>query len=86
MEKYDAIIIGSGQAGNPLAVKLAVNGKKVALVERESIGGSCVNVGCSPTKTMEASGRIAHLVRRAAQYGVDLHGSFSVNMEKVRER
>ena len=86
MEKYDAVIIGSGQAGNPLAVKFAVNGKKVALVEREFIGGSCVNVGCSPTKTMEASSRVAHLVRRSAQYGVDIHGSFSVNMKKVRER
>ncbi len=85
-DSYDAIIIGSGQAGNPLAVKFAVTGKKVALVERESIGGSCVNVGCSPTKTLEASGRVAQLVRRAADYGIDIQGPFSVNMEKVRQR
>lgn len=83
---YDAIIIGSGQAGNPLAVKLAVSGSKVALVEREHIGGSCVNVGCSPTKTMEASGRVAHLVKRAADYGVHTTGPVTVDMKRVRER
>ncbi|MDT8364972.1 MAG: mercuric reductase, partial [bacterium] len=86
MNVYDAIIIGSGQAGNPLAVKFAVAGKKVALVEKEHIGGSCVNVGCSPTKTMEASGRVAHLVNRAADYGVTFKGPVSVKMETVRRR
>ncbi len=85
MENYDAIIIGSGQAGNPLAVKYAVSGFKVALVEREYIGGSCVNVGCSPTKTMEASGRVAYLAQRASDYGVQT-GPVSVDLEKVRER
>ena len=84
--KYDAIIIGSGQAGNPLAVKLSVSGWKVALVEKEHIGGSCVNVGCSPTKTMEASGRVAHLARRAADYGVHFDGDVRVDMEVVRQR
>jgi pyruvate/2-oxoglutarate dehydrogenase complex dihydrolipoamide dehydrogenase (E3) component len=86
MEHYDAIIIGSGQAGNPLAVKLAVTGQKVALVENQHIGGSCVNVGCSPTKTMEASGRVAYLARRAADYGVNFPGPVTVNMDTVRQR
>jgi len=86
MDTYDAVIIGSGQAGNPLAVKFAVLGKKVALVEKEYIGGSCVNVGCSPTKTMEASGRVAHLVNRAADYGVTFNGPVTVDMETVRRR
>ena len=86
MEKFDAIILGSGQAGNPLAVKLAISGQKVALVEKAHIGGSCVNVGCSPTKTMEASGRVAHLAARAADYGIHFPGPITVNMEKVRER
>lgn len=84
--KFDAVIIGSGQSGNPLAVKFAVSGKKVALVEKEHIGGSCVNVGCSPTKTMEASGRVAHLVRRAADYGIHFPGPVTVDMETVRRR
>ncbi len=84
-ERYDAVIIGSGQAGNPLAVKYAVSGFKVALVEREHIGGSCVNVGCTPTKTMEASGRVAYLARRASDYGVQT-GPVSVDLAKVRER
>jgi len=86
METYDAVIIGSGQSGNPLAVKFAVSGKKVALVEKEHIGGSCVNVGCSPTKTMEASGRVAHVVSRAADYGVNFRGPVTVDMEPVRRR
>ena len=86
MDKFDAVIIGSGQAGNPLAVKFAVSGKSVALVEKQHIGGSCVNVGCSPTKTMEASGRIAHLTRRAADYGIRFPGPVTVDMTKVRER
>jgi len=86
LEHYDAIIIGSGQAGNPLAVKYALAGHKVALVEREHIGGSCVNAGCSPSKTMEASARIAHLVQRAADFGILLPGPFTVDMERVRQR
>ncbi len=86
MDNYDAVIIGSGQAGNPLAVKFAVSGKKVALVEKEHIGGSCVNVGCSPTKTMEASSRVAHLVNRAADYGITFQGPVTVDMDIVRRR
>jgi len=86
LDTYDAIIIGSGQAGNPLAVKFAVSGKKIALVEKEHIGGSCVNVGCSPTKTMEASGRVAHILSRAVDYGVVFQGPFTVDMGVVRRR
>jgi pyruvate/2-oxoglutarate dehydrogenase complex dihydrolipoamide dehydrogenase (E3) component len=86
LDTYDAIIIGSGQAGNPLAVKFAVSGKKVALVEKEHIGGSCVNVGCSPTKTMEASGRVAHVLSRSVDYGVVFQGPFTVDMDAVRRR
>jgi pyruvate/2-oxoglutarate dehydrogenase complex dihydrolipoamide dehydrogenase (E3) component len=86
MKKFDSVIIGSGQAGNPLAVKFAVTGHSVALVEREYIGGSCVNVGCSPTKTMEASGRIAYLVSRAGQYGVLTPDPVAVDMVRVRQR
>jgi pyruvate/2-oxoglutarate dehydrogenase complex dihydrolipoamide dehydrogenase (E3) component len=86
MKKYDAVIIGSGQGGNPLAVKLAISGRKTALVEREHIGGSCINVGCTPTKTMEASARVAHLVRRANDYGVHFNGMAQVDMERVRQK
>ncbi|GBE16024.1 mercuric reductase [bacterium BMS3Abin14] len=86
MEHYDAIIIGSGQSGNPLAVKLAVSGWNVALVEKEHIGGSCVNVGCSPTKTMVASARAAYVAGRAADYGVSIDGSVGMDMRRVRER
>ncbi|MFC5282579.1 dihydrolipoyl dehydrogenase [Pedobacter alpinus] len=70
MKKYDAIIIGAGQAGIPLAKKLAKAGKKVALIEKRMIGGTCINDGCSPTKTMIASARIAHLVKNSANWGV----------------
>jgi len=86
MEHYDAIIIGSGQSGNPLAVKLAVSGWNVALVEKEHIGGSCVNVGCSPTKTMVASARAAYVAGRAADYGVSISGGVGMDMRRVRER
>jgi pyruvate/2-oxoglutarate dehydrogenase complex dihydrolipoamide dehydrogenase (E3) component len=68
--EYDAVIIGSGQGGTPLAFSLAQKGEKTALIEREHLGGTCVNEGCTPTKTMVASARIAHLAGRAADYGV----------------
>lgn len=84
---YDAIVIGSGQSGTPLARALASSGKKTALIERWHIGGTCVNVGCTPTKTMIASGRVAHLVRRGADYGVEIpDGAPKINMETVRRR
>jgi pyruvate/2-oxoglutarate dehydrogenase complex dihydrolipoamide dehydrogenase (E3) component len=84
-DRYDAIIIGSGQAGTPLSKTLAQAGRKTALVEREHVGGTCVNVGCTPTKTMVASARVAYLARRAADYGVQA-GPVTVDMAKVRER
>ena len=84
-ETFDAIVIGSGQAGKPLASDLANAGWKTALVEREHVGGTCVNVGCTPTKTMVASARVAYLARRAADYGVRISG-LSVDQEAVRAR
>ena len=71
---FDAIIIGSGQAGPSLAVRLAQAGMKTALIEREHLGGTCVNDGCIPTKTLVASARVAHMARRAADYGVRVGG------------
>ena len=64
MKKFDALIIGSGQAGTPLSKKLARRGWKVALIEKEAVGGTCINVGCTPTKTMIASAKMAYEVRR----------------------
>jgi pyruvate/2-oxoglutarate dehydrogenase complex dihydrolipoamide dehydrogenase (E3) component len=84
-ETYDAIIIGAGQAGGPLSTALARGGKRTALIEREHVGGVCVNVGCTPTKTMVASARVAYLARRASDYGVEI-GPVSVNLARVRER
>ena len=82
---YDAIIIGSGQAGKPLATALGQAGWKTALIERAYIGGTCINFGCTPSKTMFNSARVAYLARRAADYGVH-HGEVTVNMREVRER
>jgi pyruvate/2-oxoglutarate dehydrogenase complex dihydrolipoamide dehydrogenase (E3) component len=84
-QQYDAIIIGSGQAGTPLSTALAQAGMRTALIEREHVGGTCINEGCTPTKTMVASGRVAYLARRAADYGLDT-GPISIDMPKVRER
>jgi len=70
VQHFDAIVIGSGQAGAPLASALAQSGRRTALIEATHIGGCCVNEGCTPTKTMIASGRVAHLARRAKNYGV----------------
>src|SRR5436309_15775455 len=68
--KYDAIIIGSGQGGNPLAYNLADRGWSVALIEKAHLGGTCINTGCTPTKTMIASAQVAHYARNAARWGV----------------
>jgi pyruvate/2-oxoglutarate dehydrogenase complex dihydrolipoamide dehydrogenase (E3) component len=84
-ERVDAIVIGAGQAGGPLATALAQAGYKTALVEREHVGGTCVNEGCSPTKTMVASARVAYLARRAADFGVH-DGPVSIDMARVRQR
>jgi pyruvate/2-oxoglutarate dehydrogenase complex dihydrolipoamide dehydrogenase (E3) component len=90
MKQYDAIVIGSGQAGTPLAAALTKSGKKTAMIESTHIGGCCVNEGCTPTKTMITSGRIAYLSRRAAKdYGVHVGGEdaeVKVDMLRVRQR
>jgi len=86
MEKFDAVVIGAGQAGPSLAAGLASQGNKVALIERKWFGGTCVNNGCTPTKTLVASARIAHLTRRSGDYGVKIDGSITVDMKAVKER
>src|SRR5215471_13996539 len=83
--QYDALVIGSGQGGTPLSIALAQAGMRTALIERQHVGGTCVNEGCTPTKTMIASGRVAYLARRAADYGVHT-GDISIDMRKVRDR
>ena len=84
-ENFDAIIVGAGQAGPPLAGRLTAAGQRVALVERKLIGGTCVNTGCIPTKTLVASAHAAHLARRGAEYGVGT-GPVSVDMATVKSR
>ena len=83
---FDAIVIGSGQAGPSLAARLTEAGMKTVLVEREHLGGTCVNDGCVPTKTLVASARAAHVARRAADYGVNIGGAVSVDMKAVKAR
>jgi pyruvate/2-oxoglutarate dehydrogenase complex dihydrolipoamide dehydrogenase (E3) component len=83
---FDAIIIGTGQAGPYLAQRLAATGRKVAIVERKLFGGTCVNTGCIPTKTMVASAYVAHMARRAAEFGAAIDGSVSVDMRRVKAR
>jgi pyruvate/2-oxoglutarate dehydrogenase complex dihydrolipoamide dehydrogenase (E3) component len=85
MQQYDAIIIGSGQAGTPLSTALAQSGMHTALVEQVHVGGTCINEGCTPTKTMIASGRTAYVARRAADYGVHT-GPVSIDLKRVRQR
>jgi pyruvate/2-oxoglutarate dehydrogenase complex dihydrolipoamide dehydrogenase (E3) component len=82
---FDALVVGAGQAGVPLSEALARSGRKTALIEREHVGGTCINEGCTPTKTMVASGRVAYLTRRAADYGVST-GSIDADMQVVRRR
>ncbi len=85
IEKADALILGAGQAGKPLALALANAGWKTVIVEREHVGGTCINVGCTPTKTMVASARVAYLARRAPDYGVNA-GPVTVDLARVVER
>lgn len=85
MEKFDVIIIGAGQAGNPLSKALAAAGKKITLVEEKYVGGTCINVGCTPTKTMIASAEVAQLARQAHKYGVNCQ-DLSVDLNRVTER
>src|ERR1700681_1305534 len=80
--KYDAIIIGSGQAGNPLAFRLADVGWQVALIEKGNLGGTCINTGCTPTKTMVHRAQIAYYARNAARWGVNAQ-NVSVNLRTI---
>ena len=86
MERFDALIIGAGQAGPPLAGRLTAAGHSVALIERHHVGGTCVNTGCMPTKTLVASAYAAQMARRAAQYGVRIGADVNVDMHAVRQR
>src|SRR5829696_235078 len=83
---FDAIVIGAGQAGPPLAVRLAQSGRKTAIVERKLLGGTCVNVGCIPTKTLIASARVAQVSRTASDYGVTVARDVRVDMAQVKAR
>src|SRR5260370_5221446 len=85
LERFDAIIIGSGQGGKPLCLALTKAGWKTALVERLYVGGTCINYGCTPTKTMAASARVAYLAPRAADYGIQA-GPVHVDLARVRRR
>src|SRR4051794_19298885 len=85
MDHYDAIVIGSGQGGTPLSIALAKSGRKTALLESHDVGGTCINVGCTPTKTMVASARVAYLARRAADYGISC-GPVGVDFQQIRLR
>src|SRR3712207_1575172 len=84
-QRYDAGVIGAGQGGVPLSRTLAQAGRKTALVEREHVGGTCINEGCTPTKTMVANAKAAYFDRRSADYGVQ-NGPVTVDMVKVRQR
>jgi len=84
--RFDAVIVGAGQAGPPLANRLTRAGRSVALIERKLFGGTCVNTGCMPTKTLVASARAAHMARRAADFGVVLAGGVGVDMARVKSR
>ncbi|HTD41252.1 MAG TPA: mercuric reductase [Mucilaginibacter sp.] len=85
MKTYDAIVIGSGQAGGPLAKKLALAGKKTALIERRYVGGTCVNDGCTPTKTWVASAKAAYIASKGSDLGIDIK-SYKVNMSQIQKR
>jgi pyruvate/2-oxoglutarate dehydrogenase complex dihydrolipoamide dehydrogenase (E3) component len=84
-DQYQAVVIGTGQGGKPLSVALAAAGWRTAILEREHVGGTCVNEGCTPTKTMVASARVAYLTRRAADYGVQT-ANIRIDMPRIRQR
>src|SRR5262245_23672965 len=86
MQTFDAIVIGTGQAGPSLAARLADAGMKVAVIERKSFGGTCVNTGCIPTKALVASAHAARVARRAGDYGVRVPGDVTVDMKAVKAR
>jgi pyruvate/2-oxoglutarate dehydrogenase complex dihydrolipoamide dehydrogenase (E3) component len=83
---FDAVIVGTGQAGPPLAARLTASGMKVAVIEENKFGGTCINNGCTPTKAMVASAYAAHLAQRAADFGVALDGTPRINMQRVKAR
>ncbi len=85
-DHYDAIVIGAGQAGPSLAGRLTAAGMKVAIVERKLFGGTCVNTGCMPTKTLVASAYAAHLARQSAEYGIAIEGPVKIDMKRVQAR
>src|ERR1700761_5040213 len=85
MKEYDVIVIGAGQAGGPLARKLAAAGKKTVLIEKRWVGGTCVNDGCTPTKTMIASAKMAYMAANSAPLGIKIK-SFSVDLSKIKKR
>ena len=84
--RFDAIVIGTGQSGPSLARRLTEAGRKVAVIERKRFGGTCVNTGCIPTKSLIASARAAHVARRAADFGVVIDGPVRVDMKAVKAR
>ena len=86
MTTYDAIIVGTGQAGPPLARRLAGASMKVAIIERDRFGGTCVNTGCTPTKTLVASAYAVHMARRGADFGFSTGGEVTVDMKRVKAR
>ena len=85
-EHFDAIVIGAGQAGPSLAGRLGQEGLKTAIIERHLMGGTCVNTGCVPTKTLVASARVAHFARRAAEFGVNIDSPVGIDMARVKAR
>jgi len=86
MQNFDAIIIGTGQAGPSLAARCASEGLKTAIIERDRFGGTCVNTGCTPTKALVASARVAHMAGRSVDFGVEINGEISVDMKSVKAR
>ncbi|TDY23343.1 pyruvate/2-oxoglutarate dehydrogenase complex dihydrolipoamide dehydrogenase (E3) component [Paraburkholderia sp. BL6665CI2N2] len=85
-QHFDAVVIGTGQGGSPLAVRLGQSGRKTAVIERAAFGGTCVNVGCTPTKSYVASARAAHVARHAAEFGVQVGGAINVDLAAVKAR
>src|SRR5262245_57104439 len=85
-QSFDAIVIGTGQAGPSMAARMAEAGMKVAIIERGKFGGTCVNTGCIPTKTLVASAYAANVARRALEYGVAIEGGIRVDMKRVKAR
>src|ERR1700758_4965358 len=84
-QHFDAVVIGTGQGGSPLAVRLGQSGRRTAVIERGDFGGTCVNVGCTPTKSYVASARAAHVARHASELGVQV-GPISVDLAAVKAR